>query len=231
MTYWNPGMSRVTYCRTAPRHSMGPTGYRMMITTLYSRPYDQAGTQEEIMSVEKIQLAEDAGEAGEEREGSARTKPAAFNIMTVVGGFNGGRTLSLRVDSEASMQEWVTVLRAQVHKAKAAAEHRQYDSSFLRSRARAQQMYNDPRVQALFATVIAVSFISSLVEAEVLPEPESVLAHVLWLLEFGFAVIFSAELLINLYGSWMRAFLTNPWSILADIPKRQLNINYIYIYI
>lgn len=44
---------------------------------------------------------------------------AAFNILTMAGGINGGRTFCLRVESEEERDEWISGLLAQVDKAAA----------------------------------------------------------------------------------------------------------------
>ena len=45
---------------------------------------------------------------------STRSKAGAFNIFTIPGGFNGGRTYCIRLSSEGEADDWVQTIRQMV---------------------------------------------------------------------------------------------------------------------
>jgi len=155
---------------------------------------------------------EEEEEEEAEAEGGAGREQAAFNIITVAGGFNGGRTYCLRVESESEMLSWVAALDAQVQQAKMAAELEALGTCWSRTRAWARHLYDHAAVQLVIAFIIAASFLTSMVEAELRPAAASRTALLLFHLEVVYAVAFSLELCVNVFGSWMRPFLSNRWN-------------------
>ena len=80
-------------------------------------------------------------------------------------------------------------------------------------------VYNLKGVQIFIALVILVNFLCIILEKEVDPYPkENQLSHATWYgIDSVCNVIFLIELLVNLYGSFWRPFVANPWNYLDTL--------------
>ena len=97
---------------------------------------------------------------------------AAFNIVTVAGGYNGGRIYCLRVASHGDAEHWVQMLSEQAEKARRELELMALGTSLARAQAHARNMYKSIFAQSLVATVIVASFFAGVWETELQPEQE-----------------------------------------------------------
>ena len=162
--------------------------------------------------VEYRKAAAEAAAMATKEDDSEEANKAVFNIITVPGGYNGGRTFSLRVPSQNEGRDWVAQLSKAVSEAKHDAEMRALGGWFARLRGRARYWYQAPPSQTFFALVIIASFVAACMDAEWQPPAASRLLGAFALLELVFAIIFGAELAFNLFGSWMRPFLSSGWN-------------------
>ena len=78
-----------------------------------------------------------------------------------------------------------------------------------------RDVYKGPKSQVVVAVVIGVHFLVSIVQKEIDPYEEGFQKHgELWQdMEDVFNVIFLVELVVNLYGSWFKAFWRDGWNI------------------
>ena len=144
---------------------------------------------------------------------------AAFNIVTVAGGYNGGRIYCLRVASHGDAEHWVQMLSEQAEKARRELELMALGSSLARAQAHARNMYKSIFAQSLVATVIVASFFVGLWDSELQPEQGTMLGGAIMLCEVMFTAFFSLELIFNLFGSFVfplwrsPGFLSNAWNL------------------
>ena len=172
----------------------------------------------------KPRLRQMSQETSRAARASARAAPElpsgevarSFNIVTSENGYNGGRIYSLRVETEDECKEWVEKLRAAVKSDKRAAASTAMGTGLPRLRRQARLWYNSTLSQSLFALVIVASFITSCIEAEIHTDQargDNLRDRVFSGLELAFAVAFAVELAFNMFGSWMRPFLSSSWNL------------------
>ena len=88
------------------------------------------------------------------------------------------------------------------------------DPGFLsRERRLARVFYNSVPAQAVVGLCILASFITCIVDSQMLPKEGSSLAQTIRALEILFTIIFAVELLVNLFGNFVRPFFADGMSI------------------
>lgn len=82
-----------------------------------------------------------------------------------------------------------------------------------------KQFYQSALVQGLVALVIVINFLAIIVEKEIDPyDPANQQFHGFWVgLDTVCSIIFTIELAVNLYGSFWRPFVSNPWNYLDTV--------------
>ena len=125
-------------------------------------------------------------------------KFAALTVLTVEGGFNGGRSYCCQIENDRERDKWVSVLTSEVAKVKRAAELEEHGSGLARLRVRVRMMYKSTTSMCFFANVIVASFVVSLAEAQLKLASSSHLSTVFYGAEMSFSGIFFLKLLINL---------------------------------
>ena len=84
------------------------------------------------------------------------------------------------------------------------------DPGFLsRERRLARVFYNSMPAQVVVGLCILASFITCIVDSQMLPKEGSSLAQTIRSLEILFTIIFTVELLVNLFGNFIRPFLAD----------------------
>ena len=131
-----------------------------------------------------------------------------FQIQTVDGGYNSGRTIHLRTTSDAACEEWVALLRT----AAARAARRGSPGLCAGLQRRVRALHNHSAFQAAVAALIFACFLANVVQMELLstaaPPPGSPFAY----LEAIFCAAFAAELLVNLAANFLLPFARDPWN-------------------
>jgi len=135
-----------------------------------------------------------------------------FCIHTIDGGHNSGRSTILQAESVVEREEWVTFLKAQVETA-IEEFNRPPDLGAIKNMQRTcRSVYNSNTAQYWIGAVIFASYITAMMGAQLLPEDGTRAASYFFALEFIFTVLFTFELLFNLFGSWWRPFLAEAWN-------------------
>ena len=196
----------------APRRSENQRGGSLR-GSLASRVSEHLGSVRGSRSGGKSDQQDGNGDAVREES------TAAFNIVTVAGGYNGGRIYCLRVASHGDAEHWVQMLSEQAEKARRELELMALGTSLARAQAHARNMYKSIFAQSLVATVIVASFFVGLWDSELQPEQGTLLGGAFMLCELMFTAFFSLELIFNLFGScvfplWRPpGFLSNAWNL------------------
>lgn len=73
--------------------------------------------------------------------------------------------------------------------------------------------YANTLVQIFVAVLILVNFVVSALEAQLRPEEGTGQAHVFKVFEWFFGIIFTMELVVNLYGTWFMPFWKEAWNV------------------
>ena len=91
--------------------------------------------------------------------------------------------------------------------------------SFLPYRKRVKRFYSSAPIQTLSSFVIVFSFLLNIVQKEIDPYPEEYQRHrAVWrVIDQSATSFFIIELAVNLYGSFIRPFVRNPWNWLDTV--------------
>ena len=69
-------------------------------------------------------------------------------------------------------------------------------------------------MQYLAGIMIFASYFTSILDSQLQPEKGSVVESNLFIMEILFTVIFTLELLLNMFGSWFWRFFTDTWNLI-----------------
>ena len=75
-----------------------------------------------------------------------------------------------------------------------------------------QTAYPSKPIEYFFGAIIMATYVSTMVQYELLPEPGSALDNNIHQFEVCFTVIFALELMINIAGNWWRPFASVLWN-------------------
>ena len=84
---------------------------------------------------------------------------------------------------------------------------------FLRYQKEVRELYEKPAVEAIFALIILVRFVLTSIESQIFPESGSEMYETFKSLNLIFDVVFTIELLFNLYGGFYEYFFSENWNI------------------
>lgn len=76
----------------------------------------------------------------------------------------------------------------------------------------AKKLYGSFVIEISVAVLITVNFIVSAVNAQIRPQEGTEAFFIFSILEWFFGIVFSVELVINLYGHWWREFWSSTWN-------------------
>ena len=136
-----------------------------------------------------------------------------FDIHTVVGGFNSGRTYTLRTDSHEKRDAWIDALRTAISDAREVDELLRYRTWPARVQRDLRAMYHTSTAQMLIALLIVTNFLINVVNFELLPEEGSQDDAIFNYLEYAFNALFLTELVFNLTAHWFFEFFGNGWNV------------------
>ena len=136
-----------------------------------------------------------------------------LRVMVNAHGHNSGRHTTIRFSNAAQREEWLTALQSARTGAFALKQRLEDPGIIIRSQRWAAALYDSDPFQIAVGVVILSSFLSVIVSAEILPEEGSDLDQGLQMLEYLYTAIFSAELLLNVYGHWFWVFVLNGWNV------------------
>jgi len=131
-----------------------------------------------------------------------------LKLSTIEGGYNSGRTYYLQCVSKAIRDEWVTEIEVWARKARAKFESR---SRLMRMRKVVRKVYNHTICKTIVAIMIVLSFINSVVEAQLNPLPGDPAYENMARIDLGFTILFTIELAANWFGHG-RQFLRDGWN-------------------
>ena len=133
------------------------------------------------------------------------------------------RLFRLRAASADDLESWVEAIQEYVkrdkqriqfenHRVSAGAQH------FLNERRIARELYGSDRAQMFFGFFILLSWLVAIIDAEFQPNASSpeagaLVRNILRVVEALLALVFTVELLLNLFGFWFWPFFRNPWNI------------------
>lgn len=83
---------------------------------------------------------------------------------------------------------------------------------FLQFRQRAQDFYTGTEVQVFVACLIFVNFIVNAVEAQIMDKEDEVVQLTFQIFEYFFTVVFTLELVLNMYAFWFFEFFQSGWN-------------------
>jgi hypothetical protein len=125
------------------------------------------------------------------------------------GGFNEGRAYFFELPSKIS-QDWINSIRTASRTLKQ-AKARQL-TPFDRMRVRVRKFYHAKVVSGFFMLLIALNFVTGILESEVRPAKDSALKTTLEILDYSFVSIFSVELALNVFVNWKDDFVNDSWN-------------------
>ncbi|KAK3266134.1 hypothetical protein CYMTET_25237 [Cymbomonas tetramitiformis] len=82
----------------------------------------------------------------------------------------------------------------------------------LQFRQRAQDFYTGTGVQVFVACLIFLNFIVNAVEAQIMDKEDEVVQMTFQIFEYFFTVVFTAELVLNMYAFWFFEFFQSGWN-------------------
>lgn len=138
-----------------------------------------------------------------------------FEISTSADGHNNGRKYQFRgslIDG-SDIQNWVSVIKAASKKARDEKEKKVVRSCSEIAVSQAQALRENRYVQLGFGIAICLSFILSVVSAEVRPEAGSVTFKVLDYCDWILTGIFVLELLVNFTADFFFTFFKSSWNL------------------
>ena len=139
-------------------------------------------------------------------------KSAIFVIRPVAGGIISGRPVVLQAVSHHDMHAWMDSIQDSVAKAKIKLEKSRNRIDVWQDHAR--RFYESDKVQYLAGIMIFASYFTSILDSQLQPKKGSVAESNLFIMEILFTVIFTLELLLNMFGSWFWRFFTDTWNLI-----------------
>uniref|UniRef100_A0A6U5CI52 PH domain-containing protein n=3 Tax=Hemiselmis andersenii TaxID=464988 RepID=A0A6U5CI52_HEMAN len=170
-------------------------------------PEEEAG----VGSLKRSQSAK-AESVDEDEEGEMlQTANFSFEVCTVQGGYNSGRTYYFKCETKAECDAWIKGLKtyvkdAQIRKIEAES------SKFRVYQRKALDVYNSDTCQGFVALLITANFIVNVSQAEMQPHPFSHSQRVYDFLDVMFTCLFVAELCVNMFANWMIPFFSDSWN-------------------
>ena len=134
-----------------------------------------------------------------------------FSIHTIEDGFNYGRITFLGVKDEDQYTELTNLLEEMVIIAQEKEFATKEKGWFARSRRKSRKIYNSFVFQSIVGVIIFASYITALVNAQILPEPGShrdkIFTALEWFYNFSFTLVRAAPCLVD--GMKLRAGLAD----------------------
>ena len=169
--------------------------------------------------IRKKRLLSRSGKAGPSVTGDGKApthtgadKYAVFVIRPIEGGMNSGRPVVLQAVSHRDMHGWMDSIHDSVAKAKIKLEKSRNRIDVWQDHAR--RFYESDKMQYLAGIMIFASYFTSILDSQLQPEKGSVVESNLFIMEILFTVIFTLELLLNMFGSWFWRFFTDTWNLI-----------------
>ena len=169
--------------------------------------------------IRKKRLLSRSGKAGPSVTGDSKApthtgadKSAVFVIRPIEGGMNSGRPVVLKAVSHRDMHGWMDSIHDSVTKAKIKLEKSRNRIDVWQDHAR--RFYESDKMQYLAGIMIFASYFTSILDSQLQPEKGSVVESNLFIMEILFTVIFTLELLLNMFGSWFWRFFTDTWNLI-----------------
>eukprot|EP00802_Teleaulax_amphioxeia_P004636 Tamp_04640.p1 GENE.Tamp_04640~~Tamp_04640.p1 ORF type:complete len:400 (+),score=66.03 Tamp_04640:358-1557(+) len=135
--------------------------------------------------------------------------PYDVALFTSPIGFHRGRTFVFRCEDMDSRERWTEtisrLLNVRLEKPVKAT------TAFFNIRKRVRSTYIGDYCQIGVATLIGGNFMLNICQAQVGDQNESANA-VFNLIDLGFTCIFTIELLVNIFATWMWEFITDAWN-------------------
>ena len=136
-----------------------------------------------------------------------------FEVRTVVGSFNNGRTYTLKATTREEHDEWVKVIGDTIAAAKKEVERERYRTWPQRVQLKVRKAFNTDSTQLATALLIVANFCINVIEFELLPEEGTARARLFNALDVVFNYLFLVELVFNMAAHWFYDFFTNGWSL------------------
>jgi hypothetical protein len=136
-----------------------------------------------------------------------------FMLNTTPGGHNSGRSTILIAKNQAEKSEWKSFILNAVQQALENRRLSLQEPGFIaRMQVKLQTAYASKPSEYFFGAIIMATYVSAMVQYELLPEPGSALDHTINQFEVFFTIIFAVELMINIAGNWWRPFASVLWN-------------------
>ncbi len=136
------------------------------------------------------------GDGEQGRQGDI--KRGDFVIHTSAGGRSCGKKYWIRAPTERSCKDWMTTIVQEADRVKAL----NHQSDFARFQARCARFYRSKNIQNVSAFMIFCSFALNITENQLRPEEGTSTFRTLTGLNITFTILFTLEVLFNLFGSW-----------------------------
>ena len=138
-----------------------------------------------------------------------------FAIHPLHGGVNSGKPCIMKAGTAEEAQKWASEISRLVTAAKQEQEDNENKEMgpLHVARKSARRLYNSVAVQIATGTIILASYMAALAGSQILPEPDSAQYRQLGALEWFFTVMFTTELLLNMFAHWFWEFFDDGWNV------------------
>ena len=134
-----------------------------------------------------------------------------FILVASADGRNNGRAYQLRCSDKAEADDLVKFLR---EKAQVARERENSLNNFKSYQASVDKWYSSDICQGVVAVLIFSSFVANVIELEIDPgQSNPALRRTFLSVDLFFTVVFSVELLVNMFAKWFWPFWRDYWNI------------------
>ena len=137
-------------------------------------------------------------------------------ILTAESPDDSGRRFVILCDSTKQREEVSAVMKNLVSKAMKRKEAERNPGILATMQRDLRCFYNMTAVQSAVCLVIVTSYLVTLVETQVMPEPGTEVAQTFYLIELSFTLFFSVEVLIHLLAYFLLPFICD-WTNIFDL--------------
>ena len=155
---------------------------------------------------------------GEDEEGILLPDPTHFDVHTISDGHNNGRVYHFRTDSEEATKSWVEAIKQALDNYERAQREDMACGDQIKSAA--HKLLDMPAFQTFYMLCILLSFLLSVIGAEINPptgpehtSEDPVKAKAFAILDDIFTGLFTIELIVNMVAFWFKEFFDDGWRV------------------
>mmetsp|Transcript_30470 Transcript_30470/g.72147 ORF Transcript_30470/g.72147 Transcript_30470/m.72147 type:complete len:423 (+) Transcript_30470:195-1463(+) len=134
----------------------------------------------------------------------------AFEIYTIDGGYNSGRTYAVQVADVDSGEDWIARLREMSVRRRQIVRNQTTLDNY---KEWARGVYRNGYTQTVIVIMITGNFAMNIAQAQLNPDTDSKLNDLFEVLDWLFTVVFAIELAFNAFGHWFWEFVRDGWSM------------------